>query len=342
MPEPVGPGDEQDAVRLQQHVEERLQRVVLEAQALEVERHAALVEDPHHDRLAVHRRHRRDAKVDLLALHAQPDAAVLRQPPLGDVEVRHDLDARDHRGGEAARRRLDLVQHAVDPVTDDEPVLERLDVDVGRARVERVGDDERDEPDHRRLRREVLQLLDVGVERELVAALLDVADDLAHRGAAGAVQALERGVELVGNRDQRLHVAAGHHPERADRVFVGRIGHRERKLVLVLAHRQRARLAQETRGDALLEDREFGIAGGVDERQAELRGQRLGDVALRADAERHQQRAQLFAAFLLHAKRALESGGVELAALDQNFANAFASRRVHARCRPSNGKNSRR
>ena len=280
-------------------------------------------------------------KIDLLALHAQPDAAVLRQPPLGDVEVRHDLDARDHRGGEAARRRLLLVQHAVDPVADDEPVLERLDMDVGGARVERVGDDERDEADHRRFGGEVLQLLDVGVEREVVAALLDVADDLADRGAAGAVETLERRVELVGNRDQRLHVAAGHHPERADRVFVGRIGHRERELVLVLAHGQRPRLAQEPRGDALLEDRKFRIARGVDERQAELRGKRLGDVALRAHAERHQQRTELFAAFLLHAQRALESRGIHLAALDQDFADAFASRRVHAWCRSGNEKISR-
>ena len=45
--------------------------------------------------------------------------------------------------------------------------------------------------------------------------------------------------------------------------------------------RQRARLAQEARRDALLEDRELGIAGGVDQRQPELRGERLGDVALR-------------------------------------------------------------
>ena len=104
--------------------------------------------------------------------------------------------------------------------------------------------------------------------------------------------------------------------------------------MLVLAHRQRARLAQEPRRDALLENREFGIAGGVDERQSELRRERLGDVALRADAERDEQRAQLFAAFLLHAQRALESRGVQLAALDQDFANAFASRCIHAWCRP--------
>ncbi len=222
------------------------------------------------------------------------------------------------------------MQHAVDPVADDEAILERLDVNVGRARVERVGDDERDEPDHRRLRREVLQLLDVGVEREVVPALLDVADDLADCRAPGAVEPFERRIELVGNRDHRLHVAAGDELECADRVRVGRIGHRERQLVFVLAHGKRVRFAQEPRRDALLEDGEFRVAGGVDERQAELRGKGFGDVALRAHAERHQQRTELFSAFLLHAQRAIESRGIHLAALDKDLADAFANRRVHA------------
>ena len=48
-----------------------------------------------------------------------------------------EMTAADRR----SRRRLDLVQHAVDPVADAQPVLERLDVDVRGARLERVGDD---------------------------------------------------------------------------------------------------------------------------------------------------------------------------------------------------------
>ena len=36
--------------------------------------------------------------------------AVLRDAALGDVELRHDLDARQHRGGEIARRRFHLQQ----------------------------------------------------------------------------------------------------------------------------------------------------------------------------------------------------------------------------------------
>ena len=276
----------------------------------------------------MHRRHRRHAQVDLLAVHAQPNAAVLRQPSFGDVEVGHDLDPRNDGSRQAARRRFDFVQHAVDPVADDEPVLERFDMDVGCARLERVGDDERDEPDHRRLGCEVLQVLDVGVERELVA-LLDIADDLSDRGAPGAVQPLQRRVELGRNRDQRFHFPARHHPKGADRVLVGGIGHREREFALVLLHRQRARLAQEARGNALLEDRELRVSGRIDQREPQLDRERLGDVALRAKPQRDEQHAKLFPAVLLQPQRAFDTRGIELSTGDQDLADAHSFRCIH-------------
>ncbi len=81
------------------------------------------------------------------------DAAVLRQALLGDVELGHDLEARDH----GALQRLDvlrhrhLVQHAVDAVADAQVVLHGLDVDVRRALVERFADDLVHELDDARL-----------------------------------------------------------------------------------------------------------------------------------------------------------------------------------------------
>jgi hypothetical protein len=50
--------------------------------------------------LAVDARHDRHAEVDRLARHAQLEAAVLRDALLGDVELGHDLDARDDRAVE--------------------------------------------------------------------------------------------------------------------------------------------------------------------------------------------------------------------------------------------------
>ena len=255
-------------------------------------------------------------------MDAQPDAAVLRQATLGDVEIGHDLDARDHRRGEPARRRLDFMQHTVDAVAHDQTVFKRLEMDVGRAHFQRVGDDERHQAYHRRFGREVLQLLDIGIESDVVA-LLDIADDLSQCRLARAVEALQRSLELGGNRDLRLDLAPGDHLERVHGVQVGGIGHRQRELFLVFGQRQRARLAQKARRDTLLQDGHFRISGGFDEWQPELSRERLGDVSLRNDAERHKQRTELFAGLLLQPQRTLESRGVELAALDQNFADAF-------------------
>ena len=141
-------GHEQNAVRLRQRFFELRKDVRRETELFKVQLHAALVENTHHDALAVHRGHGGDAKVDVFALQAQPNAAVLRQAALGDVKVRHDFDARNHGGGEALGRRFDFVQHAIDAVANDEAILERLDVNVGGATVKRVGDDEAHEPNH--------------------------------------------------------------------------------------------------------------------------------------------------------------------------------------------------
>jgi hypothetical protein len=199
---------------------------------------------------------------------------------------------------------------------------------MSEARLQGVGDEERNEPDDRRFGREVFQLLDVGVEGELVA-LLDVADDLANRRSAGAIEALERGIEFRRDGNLRLDLAPGHHAKRADRVAVGGIGHRERKLALILSQRQGARLAQEARGDTFLEDRKFRVAGDVDQREPELRGERFGDVALGAKPATRAA-CRVFRRPPLHPQRALDAGGIELSAGYQDFAEAHGLGFGHA------------
>src|SRR3546814_9261363 len=85
---------------LLQHLLELRHEVVGEAEPVEIEHHRLAVEQAHDHALAVRGGHGAHAQVQFLALHAQHDAAVLRQAALGDVEPRHDLDAADHRGGE--------------------------------------------------------------------------------------------------------------------------------------------------------------------------------------------------------------------------------------------------
>ena len=67
----------------------------------------------------------------------QLEAAVLRHALLGDVELRHDLDARNDRAMEPLvdrpHRRL---QHAIDPVLHVHGVVLRFDVDVAGAALD--------------------------------------------------------------------------------------------------------------------------------------------------------------------------------------------------------------
>ena len=146
------------------------------------------------------------------------------------------------------------MQHAVDAVAHDQAILERLDVNVGRAHFQRVGDDQRDQADHGRFRREILELLDVGVEADVVA-LLDVAEDLVQRRLARAVESLQRGIDLRRNRDERSDLAPRHHLECVHGVAIGGIGHRQRELAFAFGEWQCAGFTQEARRYALLEYR---------------------------------------------------------------------------------------
>ncbi len=84
-----------------------------------------------HDLFAEQRRAGADAKVDG-AILGQPhlDAAVLRHAALGDVEARHDLEARDDLDRELHRRLRDFLQHAVHAGADAEGLFVGLEVDV--------------------------------------------------------------------------------------------------------------------------------------------------------------------------------------------------------------------
>ena len=127
------------------------QRRGLEPQLGQVGLQGLLVEDPEEDTLTVDRGHDRDAEVNLVRLLPELDASVLRQSPLGDVQVCHDLQARDERGLNPLGRRHDLVQDAVDPVPDPQSSVPRIDVDVRGAPPQPVEEDRVHQPDDRHL-----------------------------------------------------------------------------------------------------------------------------------------------------------------------------------------------
>ena len=173
------PGDEHHAVRLLDELAELDQHLVIEAEdveaeVLELRVHRLLVEDSDDAIFAVRGRDDRDAEVDGAAGQAQLEAAVLRDALLGDVELRHDLDAGDDRGVMALVDRIErLVEHAVDAVLDDDFVVAGLDVNVRGPALDGVEDDRVDELDDRRR-----LLLRDRVDRQRLFAVFVLADEL--------------------------------------------------------------------------------------------------------------------------------------------------------------------
>jgi hypothetical protein len=151
LPEPVGPVTRMMPCGLVDQRRPSPAGSRLHAQAGQVEPAGLLVEQAQHHALAVAGGHRGDAHVDRAPGDAQRDAAVLRQALLGDVEARHDLDARHQQRRQRALGLQHLAQHAVDAEAHHQPVLEGLDVDVGGVLATAWVSSGVDQPDDRRV-----------------------------------------------------------------------------------------------------------------------------------------------------------------------------------------------
>jgi hypothetical protein len=92
-----------------------------------------LVENAEYDALAEEHRDDADAQIELVAREAEADPTVLRLAFLGDIQIRHDLEAAGDRVAESVDRcwHARLAQDAVDAIANVEEVLVGLDVDVG-------------------------------------------------------------------------------------------------------------------------------------------------------------------------------------------------------------------
>src|SRR5580704_11765825 len=88
------------------------------------------VQQAQHDTLAERGRYRGHAQVDIAAGDAQPDSAVLRQALLGNIEARHDLDARRDRRLKALGRRQYVVEHSVHAEAYDQLFFEDFNMNV--------------------------------------------------------------------------------------------------------------------------------------------------------------------------------------------------------------------
>ena len=133
-------GYQNDSVRQTDEPLERLLVICEKAQFRQAQTQTFLVQNTHHDALTVIGREATHAQVDQLVAHLGLDAAVLRNALFRNGHVRLNLEAADDRGLQPLGRRLDLPADAVDPVPDAEAVLHRLDVNVARPLLDRLGD----------------------------------------------------------------------------------------------------------------------------------------------------------------------------------------------------------
>src|SRR5205085_1977095 len=151
-------GNQDDAVRLADPVTEQPKIAWGHAEAIELELPAFLRQQAQHQRLAPRARQGRDADIDHFAAEAYGQAAILRQPPLGDVEPGNQLDARRHRVKSIPRQGQPSLQHAIETKAYPEIVLGRFYMDVRSPLIEGLPDQIVHQFDYRRLFGELPQM----------------------------------------------------------------------------------------------------------------------------------------------------------------------------------------
>ena len=137
----------------------RLVAGVLEADAVGLE-HAELVqsghdrllvEDAHHHRLPMDTRQRHYAQVDMAPVNGQTDTTVLRQAPLGDVHLGHDLHPRDRACSHPPGDSGDVMQDPVDSEAHAQLASVGRQVHIGGALLDGLRHDLVDKLDNRRV-----------------------------------------------------------------------------------------------------------------------------------------------------------------------------------------------
>jgi hypothetical protein len=217
-------------VRLAEGALEAQALAVGHAELLELHHNGVLVEDAHDDRLAMHAGQRDDAQVHMAALDREPDAPVLRDALLRDIQVRHDLHARDDAGGHAPRHGGDVLQHAVDAEAHAHLFAIGREMDIGGVHLHGLGDDLVDELDDGRVVGGLAQIDDLGALLGLsLGDGVGVGDDVLQ-----AIQARDEAFDVLGRGDPDTHLVAGHDRDVVDGEHVGGVGHRHQEGAVVV------------------------------------------------------------------------------------------------------------
>jgi hypothetical protein len=171
----------------------------------------------------------RNADVDLATRYSQLDAAVLRNPFLGDIQPGHDLQTADDgclKPVDLGRGRLRL-QDPVDPVADLHARVLRLQVNVARPSLDRLAQDLVHQPYHGSFLSRLGRLRPVPFhffqDLDAVRVLFADRDQIIHRLRTDSQMSLHQPSQFVRHRNQRGHTLFDRRTDRIDRCQVERI-----------------------------------------------------------------------------------------------------------------------
>ena len=204
------------------------------------------------------------------------------------------------------------MQNAIIAIAHPQPVLERLDVNVGGVRLYRPRYDLVDQSNHRRFAGEVLQSFGVFLERRpgLGLCLLGL--------TLGRIQAFQRCLQLDGHGDFQSDAPAAGRRDRGRGEVVERVGGGEHQRVILDSDRHGARLAQEARCQAFSQQGFGGrIAARIRNRQVEQGRIALRETTFRQKAELNQHAVQPLPGFGRHAAGTLDRPAVALSVGDK-------------------------
>ena len=114
------PGDDHNAIGPLDGLDGIIVEVLGEAKRFDLQIDGRAVQNAQHDRFAELSGQGGDAQIDHAIAHGESDAPVLWHAALGNIQVGHDLQARDDRQRQVLGRRRHFVKRAIDAVANAE------------------------------------------------------------------------------------------------------------------------------------------------------------------------------------------------------------------------------
>ncbi len=332
-----GTGHQDHALRFGEIFEVSLALDRLVSQGIDAEHRARGIQYTRDDLLAEQRRAGAHAKIDGPILREPHlDASVLRYAPLGDIQSRHDFEARDDLDGELHRGQRNLFEHAVQTRADAEYLFVGFEVNVRCALLDRIQQYLVDEAHDRRVFDVVAAecrrfgLFVAAADLEVFEIDIVVGELRHHR--FGLIDGLvDRLLQLVVFDDDEFDAHRGLESDLVERMQIGRIGNRKEQALAALHQRHHAVLLQQLIAD---ESEHFEIRHDrihVEQRDAEFVRGGNRDIARGRDFVGNQVGHEAQALFLRLAYRIMHCNIVQQAVLDEALGEATEGR---LGCRP--------